>query len=66
MLRVIALILLMILTTRALAEDLLRSPHAVKTLEIADRVMVLSLGEMHLLRETSALSMSDITEAYHI
>lgn len=44
----------------------LAEQNAVKTLEIADRVMVLSLGEMHLLRETTALSMSDITEAYHI
>ena len=44
----------------------LAEQNAVKTLEIADRVMVLSLGEMHLLRETSGLTMSDITEAYHI
>ena len=44
----------------------LAEQNAVKTLEIADRVMVLSLGEMHLLREASGLTMSDITEAYHI
>lgn len=44
----------------------LAEQNAVKTLEIADRVMVLSLGEMHLLRELSELSMSDITAAYHI
>lgn len=44
----------------------LAEQNAVKTLEIADRVMVLSLGEMHLLRKRSELSMSDITEAYHI
>lgn len=44
----------------------LAEQNAVKTLEIADRVMVLSLGRMHLLRERSALQMSDITEAYHI
>ena len=31
----------------------LAEQNAVKTLEIADRVMVLSLGEMHLLAETS-------------
>ncbi|MEO0487284.1 MAG: ABC transporter ATP-binding protein [Pseudomonadota bacterium] len=44
----------------------LAEQNAVKTLEIADRVMVLSLGEMHLLRNRSDLSMSDITAAYHI
>ncbi|MEM9344159.1 MAG: ABC transporter ATP-binding protein [Pseudomonadota bacterium] len=44
----------------------LAEQNAVKTLEIADRVMVLSLGEMHLLRPRSELEMSDITAAYHI
>lgn len=44
----------------------LAEQNAVKTLEIADRVMVLSLGKMHLLRERADLSMSDITGAYHI
>jgi len=44
----------------------LAEQNAVKTLEIADRVMVLSLGKMHLLRERSSMSLSDITEAYHI
>ncbi len=44
----------------------LAEQNAVKTLEIADRVMVLSLGEMHLLRDTASLSMEEITEAYHI
>lgn len=44
----------------------LAEQNAVKTLEIADRVMVLSLGEMHLLRDRADLSMSDITAAYHI
>ncbi len=44
----------------------LAEQNAVKTLEIADRVMVLSLGEMHLLREREGLEMKDITEAYHI
>ena len=44
----------------------LAEQNAVKTLEIADRVMVLSLGETHLLRERSDLTMSDITAAYHI
>lgn len=45
---------------------ILAEQNAVKTLEIADRVMVLSLGEMHLLRDRADLSMSDITAAYHI
>ena len=44
----------------------LAEQNAVKTLEIADRVMVLSLGETHLLRPRSELEMSDITAAYHI
>lgn len=44
----------------------LAEQNAVKTLEIADRVMVLSLGKVHLLRERAALTMSDITAAYHI
>lgn len=44
----------------------LAEQNAVKTLEIADRVMVLSLGEMHLLRPRTELEMSDITAAYHI
>ena len=44
----------------------LAEQNAVKTLEIADRVMVLSLGEMHLLQDRADLSMSDITAAYHI
>ncbi len=44
----------------------LAEQNAVKTLEIADRVMVLSLGEMHLLRDRSELSMEDLMAAYHI
>lgn len=44
----------------------LAEQNAVKTLEIADRVMVLSLGEMHLLRSRAELEMGDITAAYHI
>lgn len=44
----------------------LAEQNAVKTLEIADRVMVLSLGEMHLLRPRAELEMKDITAAYHI
>ncbi|MEM8630750.1 MAG: ABC transporter ATP-binding protein [Pseudomonadota bacterium] len=44
----------------------LAEQNAVKTLEIADRIMVLSLGEMHLLRPRAELEMSDITAAYHI
>jgi len=45
---------------------ILAEQNAVKTLEIADRVMVLSLGEVHLLKPRSELQMSDITAAYHI
>lgn len=45
---------------------ILAEQNAVKTLEIADRVMVLSLGKMHLLRNRAELSMEDITAAYHI
>lgn len=44
----------------------LAEQNAVKTLEIADRVMVLSLGEMHLLKDRSELSMKEIMAAYHI
>lgn len=45
---------------------ILAEQNAVKTLEIADRVMVLSLGKMHLLRPRAEVEMSDITAAYHI
>lgn len=44
----------------------LAEQNAVKTLEIADRVMVLSLGSVHLAAPRAELSLSDITKAYHI
>lgn len=40
--------------------------NAVKALEIADRVLVLSLGEVHLLQDRADLEINDITKAYHI
>jgi len=44
----------------------LAEQNAKKTLEIADRVLVLSLGRMHLLEEAKSLSMKRLMEAYHI
>lgn len=44
----------------------LAEQNAVKTLEIADRVMVLSLGSVHLAAPRADLTLSDITRAYHI
>jgi len=44
----------------------LAEQNAVKTLEIADRVLVLSLGRIHLLREAKSLSMKELVQAYHI
>jgi ABC-type branched-subunit amino acid transport system ATPase component len=44
----------------------LAEQNAVKTLEIADRVMVLSLGAVHLAAPRAELNLSDITRAYHI
>lgn len=44
----------------------LAEQNAVKTLEIADRVMVLSLGSVHLAAPRAELSLGDITRAYHI
>jgi len=44
----------------------LAEQNAKKTLEIADRVLVLSLGRMHMLKEASSLSMKELTQAYHI
>ena len=44
----------------------LAEQNAVKTLEVADRVMVLSLGSVHLLRPRGDLTLNDITKAYHI
>ncbi|MEO0829778.1 MAG: ABC transporter ATP-binding protein [Pseudomonadota bacterium] len=44
----------------------LAEQNAAKTLEIADRVLVLSLGRIHLLREAKSLSMKELVQAYHI
>lgn len=44
----------------------LAEQNAVKALEIADRVLVLSLGQIHLLKERENLEIKDITAAYHI
>lgn len=44
----------------------LAEQNAVKTLEIADRVLVLSLGEIHLLEPAKKLNMKQLMEAYHI
>lgn len=44
----------------------LAEQNAVKALEIADRVLVLSLGQMHLLDDRSNLEIKEITAAYHI
>ena len=44
----------------------LAEQNAKKTMEIADRVLVLSLGQMHLLEDAQSLSMSQLMEAYHI
>jgi branched-chain amino acid transport system ATP-binding protein len=44
----------------------LAEQNAKKTMEIADRVLVLSLGRMHLLEDAQSLSMSQLMEAYHI
>lgn len=44
----------------------LAEQNALKTLEIADRVLVLSLGEMHLLKDAKNLDRNELMEAYHI
>ena len=44
----------------------LAEQNAAKTLTIADRVMVLSLGQVHLLKPAKGLSMKALMEAYHI
>lgn len=44
----------------------LAEQNAKKTLEIADRVLVLSLGRMHLLEAAKDLSMKRLMKAYHI
>lgn len=45
---------------------ILAEQNAKKTLEIADRVLVLSLGRMHLLEDAKDLSMKRLMKAYHI
>lgn len=44
----------------------LAEQNAVKTLEIADRVLVLSLGRTHLLEDAGTLDRTRLMEAYHI
>lgn len=44
----------------------LAEQNAAKTLTIADRVLVLSLGRVHLLKPAKGLSMKKLMEAYHI
>ncbi len=45
---------------------ILAEQNAKKTLEIADRVLVLSLGRTHLLKEASVLGIKELMQAYHI
>ena len=44
----------------------LAEQNAIKTIEIADRILVLSLGEMHLLKDAKDLDHKELMEAYHI
>lgn len=44
----------------------LAEQNAAKTLEVADRVLVLSLGQVHMERKAKGLSMKKLMEAYHI
>lgn len=44
----------------------LAEQNAAKALEIADRVMVLSLGKVYMLKPASELNMKTLMEAYHI
>ena len=44
----------------------LAEQNAVKTLEVADRVLVLSLGRQHLLEDAKSLNRKKLMEAYHI
>ncbi|MEM1362213.1 MAG: ATP-binding cassette domain-containing protein [Pseudomonadota bacterium] len=44
----------------------LAEQNAVKTLEIANRVLVLSLGKIHSVREASSLTVKELMQAYHI
>ena len=45
---------------------ILAEQNAVKTLEVADRVLVLSLGHQHLLEDAKSLDRKQLMEAYHI
>ena len=44
----------------------LAEQNAVKALEIADRVLVLSLGSIHMIEQASEMSTTKLKEAYHI
>jgi len=44
----------------------LAEQNAVKALEISNRVLVLSLGKMHFLKDSKDLQIKDLMEAYHI
>jgi len=44
----------------------LAEQNAVKALEISNRVLVLSLGKMHFLKDSEDLEIKDLMEAYHI
>ncbi|MDB3935919.1 ABC transporter ATP-binding protein [Granulosicoccus sp.] len=44
----------------------LAEQNAVKALEIADRVLVLSLGSIHMIESASAMNTTKLKEAYHI
>lgn len=45
---------------------ILAEQNANKTLDIADRVLVLNLGRMHMLKEASSLTIKELMQAYHI
>ena len=44
---------------------ILAEQNATKTKTVADRILVLSLGQMHLLKAARAVSMRQLMEAYH-
>lgn len=44
----------------------LAEQNAVKTMEIADRVLVISLGKIHMMKSAKSLSMKELMKAYHI
>lgn len=52
-------------TTKKVA-IVLAEQNALKALEIADRVLVLSLGSIHMLENASAMNNDKLKEAYHI